>query len=139
MHVSKNGGREWENVTPKDMEEWTHISTIESSPHDPAVAYLAASRYRLDELQPILYRTKDYGSSWQLITNGIPEHDFTRVIREDPSRKGLLYAGTETGMYVSFDEGDYWQSLQLNLPVVPIHDFVVKENDLVVATHGRSF
>ena len=139
VHVSKNDGREWENVTPKDMEEWTHISTIEPSPHDPAVAYLAASRYRLDELQPILYRTKDYGSSWQLITNGIPEHDFTRVIREDPSRKGLLYAGTETGMYVSFDEGDYWQSLQLNLPVVPIHDFVVKENDLVVATHGRSF
>jgi hypothetical protein len=112
---------------------------IEVSPHDPATAYMAATRYKLDDVQPYLYKTNDYGQTWQRITAGIPEHDFTRVIREDPARRGLLYAGTETGLYVSFDDGGSWQPLRLNLPVVPVYDLMIKEDDLVAATHGRSF
>lgn len=139
IHLSQDGGKTWENITPKDLPEWTMICMIELSPHDPATAYIAATRYKLDDFQPYLYKTNDYGKTWQKITNGIPAHDFTRVIREDPSRRGLLYAGTETGVYVSFDDGASWQSLQLNLPAVPIYDLVIKEEDLVVATHGRSF
>jgi len=139
VHISRDGGASWQNVTPPALPEWTLISIIEPSPHDPAVAYLAATRYKLDDFQPYLYKTGDYGATWTLITGGIAENDFTRVIREDPARRGLLYAGTETGLYVSFDDGARWQSLRLNLPVVPIHDLVIKESDLVVATHGRSF
>ena len=100
---------------------------------------MAAAAYKLDDYRPYLFKTNDYGETWTQINNGIPDNDFTRVIREDPARRGLLYAGTETGIYVSFDDGDNWQSLQLNLPVAPIHDFVIKDNDLVVATHGRAF
>ena len=118
---------------------WTLVSMIEPSPHDPGTAYMAATRYKLDDNTPILYKTNDYGQTWTEISAGIPEHDYTRVIREDPSRRGLLYVGTETGVYVSFDAGGSWQPLQLNLPVTPVHDFVIKENDLVAATHGRSF
>jgi hypothetical protein len=112
---------------------------IEVSPHDPATAYVAATRYKLDDVQPYLYKTNDYGQTWQRITAGIPEHDFTRVIREDPARRGLLYAGTETGIYVSFDDGTSWQPLRLNLPAVPVYDLLIKNHDLVAATHGRSF
>ena len=139
VHISRDGGQSWQNVTPADLPEWALISIIEPSPHDPAVAYMAATRYKLDDFRPYLYKTSDYGATWTKITGGIAENDFTRVIREDPQRRGLLYAGTETGMRVSFDDGANWQSLQLNLPVVPIHDLVVQDSDLVVATHGRSF
>jgi photosystem II stability/assembly factor-like uncharacterized protein len=139
IHVSRDGGQTWEDVTPHQLPEWTLISIIEASPHDPATAYIAATQYKLDDVQPYLFKTNDYGKTWEKITNGMPEDDFTRVIREDPDRRGLLYAGTETGVYFSFDDGASWQSLQLNLPVVPIHDLVVKDSDLVVATHGRSF
>jgi photosystem II stability/assembly factor-like uncharacterized protein len=139
IHISRNGGQTWDNVTPKELPAWTLISMIEVSAHDPATAYVAATRYKLDDVQPYLYKTNDYGKTWRKITNGIPAHDFTRVIREDPARRGLLYAGTETGVYASFDDGGSWQPLRLNLPAVPVYDLVIKENDLVAATHGRSF
>jgi photosystem II stability/assembly factor-like uncharacterized protein len=139
IHLSRDGGQTWDNVTPQDLPDWTLISMIEVSPHDPATAYVAATRYKLDDVQPYLYKTNDYGKTWQKITHGIPAHDFTRVIREDPARRGLLYAGTETGVYVSFDDGASWQSLRQNLPAVPVYDLIIKEHDLVAATHGRSF
>ena len=139
VHISRDGGAHWENITPADLPEWALISIIEPSPHDPATAYLAATRYKHDDFQPYLYKTNDYGKTWRKITTGIADNEFTRAIREDPVRRGLLYAGTETGIRVSFDDGAHWQSLQLNLPVVPIHDLVVHDSDLVLATHGRSF
>ncbi len=139
VHISRDNGQSWQNVTPPDLPEWALISIIEPSPHDPATAYLAATRYKLDDFHPYLYKTHDYGQTWTQITNGLSEHVFTRAIREDPERKGLLFAGTETGVSVSFDDGASWQSLKLNLPVVPIHDLVIKDSDLIVATHGRSF
>ncbi len=139
VHLSRDGGKTWTNITPRDLPEWSLISIIEPSSHDAASAYLAATRYKHDDTRPYLYKTNDYGKTWQLITNGIPENDFTRVIRADSTRRGLLYAGTETGVYVSFDDGENWQPLQLNLPHVPIHDLHLKQNDLIAATHGRSF
>jgi photosystem II stability/assembly factor-like uncharacterized protein len=141
VHVTLDGGKTWQNVTPKNMPEWIQINSIEASPHDPATAYFAATMYKWDDFKPYLYKTTDYGKTWEKITSGIPDGAFTRVIREDPNRRGLLYAGTETGVYVSFDDGRNWQSLQLNLPVVPITDLAVhkREKDLVAATQGRSF
>ncbi len=139
IHLSRDDGQTWEPVTPPDLPEWALISIIEPSPHDPAAAYVAATRYKLDDFTPYLYKTQDYGKTWQRITASIPEHDFTRVIRADPERRGLLFAGTETHVYVSFNDGEQWQPLQLNLPVVPIHDLVIKESDLIAATHGRGF
>ncbi|MBI3693410.1 MAG: glycosyl hydrolase [Acidobacteria bacterium] len=141
VHVSRDGGGKWENVTPKPMPEWIQINSIDASPFDPAVAYVAATMYKFDDYRPYLYKTADYGKTWKRINQGIPDGAFTRVVREDPNRRGLLYAGTETGMYVSFDDGENWQPLQLNLPVVPITDLAVhkREKDLVAATQGRSF
>lgn len=139
VHITMDGGKNWENVTPKEMPEWSRVSIIEASPHDAASACLAVNRFDLDDYKPYIYKTSDYGKTWKLITKGIPEDAFVRVVREDPKRRGLLYTGTETGVYVSFNNGESWQSLQLNLPVVPVHDMVVKEDDLVAATHGRSF
>ncbi len=141
VHVTRNGGRNWDNVTPKDMPEWIQINSIEASPHDAASAYFAATMYKSDDFRPYLYKTADYGKTWKKIVRGIPADAFTRVIREDPHRKGLLYAGTETGLYVSFDDGENWQSLRLNLPVVPITDLAVhkRDRDLVAATQGRAF
>jgi photosystem II stability/assembly factor-like uncharacterized protein len=139
VHISRDGGQNWEDVTPKAMPEWTRVDIIEVSPHDAATAYISATRYKFDDTRPFLYRTVDYGATWTQITDGIPDDDFTRVIREDPIRRGLLYAGTETGVYVSFDDGGSWQSLKLNFPAVPISDLLVKDNDLVAATNGRSF
>jgi len=141
VHVSEDGGRNWRNVTPKDMPEWIQINSIEASPHDPASAYFAATMYKWDDFRPYLYKTSDYGKTWTRIVNGIDASAFTRVIREDPARRGLLYAGAETGMYVSFDDGGKWESLRLNLPVVPITDLAVhkRDADLIVATQGRSF
>jgi hypothetical protein len=139
IHVSRDGGHSWHNVTPTELPEFALISIIEPSPHDPAVAYVAATRYKLDDTRPYLLKTDDCGGSWQLITRGIPADDFTRVIREDPKRRGLLYAGTETGVYASWDDGGHWHRLGGNLPAVPVHDLVIKDDDLILATHGRSF
>ena len=139
VHISRDGGNKWDNITPDGILEWTLISMIEPSPHNPAKAYLAATRYKLDDNTPLLYKTADYGRSWTKITSGIPEDDYTRVVREDPVRPGLLYAGTETSAYISFDDGESWQPMQANLPTVPVYDLVVKDDDLIAATHGRSF
>ncbi|HEY4422596.1 MAG TPA: hypothetical protein VGN10_00235 [Pyrinomonadaceae bacterium] len=143
VHVSRDGGKNWSNVTPpKDiMPEWIQINSIDASPYDPGAAYVAATMYKWDDNKPYLYRTSDYGKTWKKITTGIPDTTFTRVIREDPNKRGLLYAGTETGMYVSFDNGERWQSMQLNLPIVPITDLAIqkREKELVVATQGRAF
>ena len=143
VHLSRDGGKTWENITPPELTspagEWALISVIDVSPHDAATAYLAATRYKLDDTRPYLYKTSDYGKTWTRITNGIPENDFTRVIREDPGCRGLLYAGTETGLYISFDDGEHWEPFQTNLPVCPIHDLIIQGTDLIVGTHGRSF
>jgi photosystem II stability/assembly factor-like uncharacterized protein len=139
VHVSLNNGETWQNVTPGDLPKWALISILEPSPHDPATLYVAANSYKMDDFAPYLYKTNDYGKTWTKITDGIPDDDFTRAIREDPARRGLLFAGTETGLYISYDDGGSWQRLQLNLPAVPIHDLVIHEDDLVLATHGRAF
>lgn len=143
VHVTRDGGKNWDNVTPGKnlMPEWSQINSIEASPHDPATAYVAATMYKWDDNKPYLYKTSDFGKTWKQITNGIPGTTFTRVIREDPNKRGLLYAGTETGIYVSFNDGGSWQSLQFNLPVVPVTDLAIqkREQDLVAATQGRSF
>ncbi len=139
IHITKNDGGDWENVTPTGLQEGI-INSIEVSPHDPATAYVAVMRYKSMDLKPYIYKTTDYGKSWTKITNGITgEHTFVRVVREDHKRKGLLYAGTETGLFISFDDGENWQAFQLNLPVVPINDLTIQDNDLVAATAGRSF
>jgi photosystem II stability/assembly factor-like uncharacterized protein len=139
VQVTRDAGKHWQNVTPKGMPEWIQVNSIDVSPHDKATAYVAATMYKWDDFRPYLFKTSDYGKTWTRIDDGIPGNAFTRVLREDPSRRGLLYAGTETGLYVSFDDGGRWQPFQLNLPAVPITDLVVKEKDLVVATQGRSF
>ena len=139
IHLTRDGGKTWKDVTPAGLTAWSKISFIEASHHDPAIAYAAVDRSRLDDQAPYLYRTRDYGSSWQLITNGIAGHAFLRGIREDTEKKNLLFAGTELGVYVSFDDGDHWQALQLNLPVTSVRDLTIHGDDLIVATHGRSF
>jgi photosystem II stability/assembly factor-like uncharacterized protein len=138
-HVTRDGAKTWEKITPPDLPEFARISLIEASPHQNGVAYLAANRYQLGDRRPYLYKTMDFGKSWTSITNGIPEHDFLRTVREDPKRRGLLYAGTEHGIYVSFNDGATWQPLRLNLPDTPVHGIVVEERDLVIGTHGRGF
>jgi photosystem II stability/assembly factor-like uncharacterized protein len=139
VHLTRDGGQHWENVTPKDMPEWMMINSIEIDPFNKGGVYLAATRYKLGDYRPYLYKSEDYGKTWKKITDGINPNHFTRVLRADPKRKGLLYAGTETGMYVSFDDGQNWQSMQLNLPIVPITDLAVKDDHLIAATQGRSF
>jgi photosystem II stability/assembly factor-like uncharacterized protein len=141
VHVTRDGGKNWANVTPKDMPEWIQINSIDASAHDPGTAYVAATMYKSDDFRPYLYKTTDYGKSWKKIVNGIPDHSFTRVVREDPNHKGLLVAGTEFGLYISFDDGENWKPFQLNLPITPITDvaFQKREKELVVATQGRSF
>ena len=139
VHVSRDAGKSWQNVTPKGMPDWSLCSMIEAGQFDAGTAYLAVDNHENDDLKPYIYITKDYGKTWQLRINGIDGESFARVVREDPARKGLLYAGTETGAYVSFDDGAKWQSLNTNLPLTPVHDLVVKDADLVVATHGRGF
>ena len=139
VHVSRNGGQAWKNVTPSDAPEWMMWNCIEVHPTQPGAAYLAGTRYKLDDFAPYLFKTTDYGASWTSITGGIAPTHFTRALRCDPARAGLLYAGTERGAYVSFDDGARWQPLQLDLPITPITDLAVKENDLIAATQGRSF
>ena len=139
IHITRDGGKNWTDVTPKDMPAWSKISMIEASPYDAGTAYVAVDRHLLDDLAPYAYKTTDFGKTWTKITDGIPNEAFLRSIREDTKRKGLLFAGTEKGVFVSFDDGGRWQSLQLNLPVVPVHDLIVHGDDLAIATHGRSF
>jgi len=139
IQITRDGGKNWTTVTPKEMPEWSRISLIDASPHDAGTAYVAVDRHQWDELLPYIYKTSDYGKTWTRINNGIPNNTFVRAVREDPKKRGLLYAGTETGVFVSFNDGANWRPLQLNLPTTPIHDLVVKNDDLVLATHGRSF
>ncbi len=141
IHITRDNGQNWQNVTPDSriMPEWILINGIEVDPFNPGGLYVAATMYKHGDFAPYLYRTKDYGATWTKIVNGIDDEHFTRAIRADPDREGLLYAGTESGMYVSFDDGDNWTSFQLNLPVVPITDMTMKNKDLIVATQGRSF
>src|SRR6059058_4615592 len=138
IHVTTDDGQHWSNVTPK-MPEWSTVSLIDPSPHDANAAYVAVDRHKLDDFKPYIFKTTDLGKSWNAIVNGIPDGAYVHAVREDPKKRGLLYAGTELGVFVSFDDGAHWQPLQLNLPVTPIHDLVVKDDDLVVATHGRAF
>jgi photosystem II stability/assembly factor-like uncharacterized protein len=139
IHVTRNSGKSWTNVTPPGLSPWSKITRIEVSHFNPGEAYAAVDRHRLDDLRPYLFRTKDFGKTWKPIVTGIGDRDFLNAIQEDPKTQGLLFAATEFGVYVSFDDGDHWQSLQLNLPVTSVRDLVIHENDLVVATHGRSF
>ena len=141
VHVTRDGGKKWDNVTPPGMPEWIRINSIDASAHDAGTAYVAATNYQLDDFRPYLYKTTDYGKTWKKIVNGIPNNAFTRVVREDPNRKGLLVAGTETGLYISFDDGENWRRFQLNLPVTPITDlqFHKREKELVIGTEGRAF
>ena len=144
VHLSRDGGRSWRDVTPPDLPQWAFIRTVEPSPHDPATLYVAATRYKLDDNAPYLCRTADYGESWETITgsdrdSAIPSDDFVRVIRADPGCRGVLYVGTETGLHVSLDDGATWRRWRSNFPVVPVYDLKVQGTDLVIATHGRSF
>jgi len=139
IQITRDEGKTWANITPKDLPEWSRISQIDASSFDAGTAFVAADRHQSDDLHPYVYKTADYGKTWTKVTNGIPDTSFVRVVREDPKKRGLLYAGTEDGVYVSFDEGSNWRPLKLNLPTTPVHDLVVKNNDLVVGTHGRAF
>ncbi|MFC1661796.1 WD40/YVTN/BNR-like repeat-containing protein [Gemmatimonadota bacterium] len=140
VHVTRNGGVSWENVTPPDAPDFVRINTIEASPNTPGKAYVAGIRYLVeDDRNPYVWKTENYGSTWTRIVTGIPEDDFVRAVREDPERPGLLYAASERTVYISWDDGAHWQPLTLNLPTAQVSDLVVEEEDLVISTHGRSF
>jgi photosystem II stability/assembly factor-like uncharacterized protein len=139
IHLTHDDGQHWTDVTPKDMPAWSMVSLIDPSPHDTASAYAAIDRHKLDDFKPLIYRTHDSGKTWTRIVSGIPDGAYVHAVREDPARKGLLYAGTELGVFFSADDGAHWHPLQLNLPTTPVHDLIIKDNDLVAATHGRSF
>ena len=139
IHITRNGGGSWQNVTPTQMPEWGTVSLIDPSPHEAGAAYVAVDRHKLDDFKPYIFKTSDYGKTWSVVVGGIPDGDYVHAVREDPKRRGLLYAGTETGVFFSIDDGAHWQKLRLNLPVAPVHDLVVKDDDLAVATHGRAF
>jgi photosystem II stability/assembly factor-like uncharacterized protein len=139
IHISRDNGVTWKNITPKGLPEWMRWSIIEASPHAAGTAYAAGNRYQLDDFTPYLYRTTDYGVTWTKITNGIPADQFTRAIREDLHRPGMIYAATERGVWVSYDAGGNWQSLQKNLPPVPVSDMMLRDDDLAISTHGRAF
>jgi photosystem II stability/assembly factor-like uncharacterized protein len=139
LYLTRNGGKTWSNVTPSGVGPWSKISLVEASRFDPAVAYVAVDRHRLDDREPYLYRTRDFGKTWTKIVDGLAEPNFAYAIREDTKQRGLLFAGTEFGIYVSFDDGQNWQPLQLNLPVTSVRDMTVHGDDLIVATHGRAF
>lgn len=139
VHVSKDNGKTWENVTPKELPEWTQVNSMEGHPFEAGGLYFAATAYKNGDFAPYLFKTTDYGKTWTKIVNGINAQHFTRVVRADPVKKGILYAGTETGMYISFNDGADWKPFQLNLPIVPITDLAIKQNNLIAATQGRSF
>ncbi|HNL65999.1 MAG TPA: hypothetical protein PKL81_12945, partial [Ferruginibacter sp.] len=139
IHVSKDGGKNWENVTPKEAGQWMMWNCVETDPFKKGKAYFVGTKYKSDDFAPYIFKTEDYGKTWTKISNGIPSMHFTRALRADRRRPGLLYCGTEYGMYISYDDGANWKPFQLNLPVVPITDLTIKENDLIVATQGRSF
>jgi photosystem II stability/assembly factor-like uncharacterized protein len=139
IQLTQDEGKNWENVTPRELTPWSKVTHIEASHSEAGTAYAAVDRHRLEDYQPYLYRTRDFGKSWQRVSDGIPDGSFLNCVREDPYRKRLLYACTEKGVYVSFDDGDDWQPLQLNLPVTSVRDLVVHQDDLVIATFGRSF
>src|SRR5260370_10079238 len=139
VHLTQDGGKTWSNVTPKEMPEWGMVSLIEASPFDVGTAYVAVDAHKLDNFHPYIFKTSDFGKTWTKIIGGLPDNSYVHAVREDPGRKGLLYAGTETAVRVSFDDGLNWQTLQLNLPTTPIHDLIIHADDLVVATHRRSF
>ncbi|MGA7289049.1 MAG: glycoside hydrolase, partial [Terriglobales bacterium] len=139
IQVTRDGGKNWKNVTPPDLTPWSKIAQLDASHYDTATVYAAINRFRLDDLHPYIYRTHDGGKTWQKIVNGLPDNEPVNTVREDPERKGLLFAGTERTVYVSWDDGDHWQSLQRNLPPSSIRDLVVHHDDVVVGTHGRSF
>ena len=138
LHVSKNGGENWENVTSNQVPDWMMFNSVEPDPFNKGAVYVAGTRYKLGDYEPYLYHVTDYGNSWRKMTSGIDSDHFTRVVRADPKRQGLLYAGTETGMYISFDDGRSWKPFQLNLPIVPITDLAIKNDNLIAATQGRS-
>jgi photosystem II stability/assembly factor-like uncharacterized protein len=139
IHVTMNDGKSWTNVTPPAVTPWSRVTGIEASHFDFSTAYASVDRHQLQDYEPYLYRTRDQGKSWQKITTGLPAGVYVHVIKEDHVRQGLLFAGTERGAYVSLDDGDHWQPLQMNLPVTSVRDFEVYQNDLIVATHGRGF
>ncbi len=139
IHVTRDGGKNWQNVTPPELTPWSKLAQMDASHFDTATAYAAVNRFRLDDLHPYIYRTHDGGKSWQKIVGGLPDNEPVNTVREDQERKGLLFAGTERSVYVSWDDGDHWQSLQMNLPPTSIRDLVVHHDDVVVGTHGRSF
>jgi len=139
IQLTKDAGKSWQKVTPPEVGEWSTVSIVETSHFDAGTAYAAVNRNNHDDLRPHIFRTRDFGKTWQETVRGIREKDFVRTVREDPVRKGLLYAGTEMGVYVSFDDGENWQSLRLNMPAVAIHDLAIEQDDLVAATYGRSF
>ncbi len=139
IHLTVDGGKTWTNVTPPALTPWAKVSQLDASHFDPNTAYAAVNTFRLDDLRPHIYRTRDGGRSWAHVTAGIPDGGIVNTVREDPKRRGLLFAGTEQAVYVSFDDGDHWESLRLNMPATSIRDLVVKDDDLVVGTHGRSF
>lgn len=139
IHISRDGGKNWENVTPKNCPKWIMWNCVETDPFKKGTAYFAGTRYKSDDYSPYIYKTEDYGKTWKLIVNGIDKMHFTRAIRADRKRAGLLYTGTEYGMYISYDNGTNWRSFQLNLPIVPVTDLAIKDNDLIIATQGRSF
>jgi len=139
LWITHDGGKNWADITPKELTEWSKVTQISASHFDEETAYASVSRFRINDLHPYVYRTHDGGKTWQAITDGLPDFGSVDTVREDPVRKGLLFAGTENAVYVSFDDGDHWQSLQLNLPHTSMRDLWIHENDLIVATHGRSF
>ena len=139
VQLSRDAGKTWKNVTPKEMGDFSRVSIIEAGHFAAGTAYVAANRYQQDDFSPILFKTTDFGTTWTKVANGISPSEFVRTIREDPVRKGMLFAGTERGVWVSFNDGGVWQKLQLNLPPVPVHDLTIKDGDLIAATHGRSF
>jgi len=139
VHISRDNGANWNNVSPAGMPEWMMINSVEIDPFNKGGLYIAGTRYKMGDYAPYLYKTEDYGQTWKKITSGIPSEHFTRVLRADPNQEGLLYAGTESGMYISFDDGASWKAFQQNLPIVPITDLAVKDNNLIAATQGRSF
>ncbi len=139
IQITHDGGTHWQDVTPPALTPWSKVSLLEASHFDVNTAYAAINRFRLDDLGPHIYRTHDGGKTWNPIVNGLPDGAVVNAVREDPMRKGLLFAATEIGVFVSLDDGDHWQSLQMNLPVTSVRDLVIHQNDLVAGTHGRSF